>query len=722
MIMASLGVGAAEPMFGVEADAKALQMFRVEGLANEVAGTVYPSGALEDGGMPLGGVGTGYICVDTDGRFGKTSIFNRYPSPIMLGQSFLTLSVGGKQFVVATPRDGQGDAKNVQYFGHFPILDARFEFDAPIRLELRAFSPFIPGDTIESNTPAACFDVFVTNLSAAAVDASLTFSPNAFPKGDSAPFELGAWKGIQVNHEPQERMAAWVRHSYAIGAEDGTAEVVDGLPRVTAPLTIAPGERKCARFVLAWNQPYLRDSSARVEKHMYSERFADAAAVASHAIEKGDDWLRRILSFQDAVYGSDYPAWLKETLINAPYDLTKNSLWLASQRSDDWWGKEGLFLVNESFSTCSLTETMPCRFFGHWPALFFFPDLELSTLKAIRYFQLRGGEPPFCMGLGFGIRDPRYHCQHTCGVGEYAQMIYRYYLRTGDKQFLADFWDSARDAINFMLTLDCDGDGLVEDHAHNIKDESFPANNPMDNWPWYGASSYTAGKGLATLVCGVKMAELMGDGEHAAKWKDVLARGQKSYEDKLWTGEYYRVYNDPATGRKNDACPSMQLSGIWCSRVLGLEDYLPKERIDKALESIARLNIPASPFGMVDGVFADGTPCIEGAGSGLADTCWSRDIFIQCNATAAMAFLYHGKSAEGAAAGKTIMDTIFRGPHAMPWAQPCGLSSKTGGTCHGHDYYDHMVVWSYPLAFSNQDISAACAPDGFIGKLLNASK
>ena len=80
-------------------------------------------------------------------------------------------------------------------------------------------------------------------------------------------------------------------------------------------------------------------------------------------------------------------------------------------------------LVNESFSTCALTETMPCRYFGHWPALFFFPDLELSTLRAIQHFQLRDGEPPFCLGVGFAIREPRYHCQHPAGAGEFAQMI-----------------------------------------------------------------------------------------------------------------------------------------------------------------------------------------------------------------------------------------------------------------------------------------------------------
>ena len=722
LILASMAVSVPAPLFDASADATTLQSFVVEGLAVPASGTVYGAGSLEDGGMPLGGIGTGYVCLDPEGRLGKCSLFNHYPAPMALGKPFLSLATGDKTFVAATPLDGVGDARAVHYFGHFPIADLRYEFDLPLRVEVRAFSPFLPGDAAGSNTPAAVFEVFVTNTGDAGTTVTLSFLPDGFPVGDTAAFVEDAWQGMQVTHAPLQHLPEWIRHTYAVAVRGGVVEHAETGVRASAVLDLAPGERKSVPFILAWCQPYLRESSGRVEKHFYAERFEDARAVVARAAERREDWLRRILDYQSALYGEDLPDWMKETLITAPYALAKNSLWLACQRPDDWWGEEGLFLVNESFSTCSITETMPCRFFGHWPALFFFPELELTALKAIRHFQLRGGEPPFILGLAFGIRDPRYHCQHTCGAGEYAQMIYRYYLRTGDKAFFDDFYDSARDSINFMMSLDKDGDGLVEDHVHAIPGETFPANNPMDNWPWYGASSYTAGKGLAALVCGIRMAELAGDETQAAQWRDTLARGQQTYEDKLWTGSYYRVYNDPATGRVNDACPAMQLSGVWSTRVLGLPDALPGDRIQTALDTIMKLNVPASPYGMVNGVYLDGRLCEEGGGSGIPDTMWSRDIFIQCNATAAMVYLYHGRLEDGTTAARGMLDTIFRGPHAMPWAQPCGLSSKTGGTCHGHDYYDHMVVWSYPLAFAGQDIAAACAPDGIIDRLLKAGK
>ena len=122
---------------------------------------------------------------------------------------------------------------------------------------------------------------------------------------------------------------------------------------------------------------------------------------------------------------------------------------------------------------------------------------------------------------------------------------------------------------------------------------------------------------------------------------------------------------------------------------------------------------------MVNAVFPDGKLCVEGGPGG--QRIWSRDIFIQCNATAAMVFLYHGRRDDGLKAARAMLDTIFRGPHAMPWSQPCGLSSVTGGTCHGHDYYDHMVVWSYPLALAGQDIAAASRKGGLIARMLHAA-
>jgi len=71
--------------------------------------------------------------------------------------------------------------KAVDYFGHFPVADVRFEIDGPVQVSLRAYSPFLPGDPAECNTPAAVFEVRLTNVSDQPQHAALDFSPGGFP-------------------------------------------------------------------------------------------------------------------------------------------------------------------------------------------------------------------------------------------------------------------------------------------------------------------------------------------------------------------------------------------------------------------------------------------------------------------------------------------------------------------------------------------------------------
>ncbi|MGD0090984.1 MAG: GH116 family glycosyl-hydrolase [Planctomycetota bacterium] len=336
-----------QSLFGASADPHKLQTFQVEGLKNAASGTVYPASGLEQGGMPLGGLGTGYINLDPDGRLGKTAIFNRYPAPVLLNQPCLFLTLAERRLVLATTPDNKAGgapaipAKAVRYFGHFPVADVEYEIDAPLKVALRAYSPFIPGDAVECNTPAAVFEVTLTNLDNKAQSATLAFDPGGFPAGQAAQFAAAGWSGVQVTHKPLEGLPGWVRHTYALAVENGAAHADEQGVRVSAACDLQPGEQRTVRFILAWHQPYLREGSGRVEKNKYAERFNDAQAVAARAAAKHQEWLRRVLAWQDVIYGSALPDWLKEELVNVPYTLTKNSVWLAKTRPDDWWAKRG---------------------------------------------------------------------------------------------------------------------------------------------------------------------------------------------------------------------------------------------------------------------------------------------------------------------------------------------------------------------------------------------
>ena len=708
-----------ETLFDASANPSELQTFRVDGLQALANATIYDAKTLTRGGAPLGGLGTGYITFEPTGRLGLMTVLNNYPQGVTPNSPFFRLQTDGQDYSLATPVEGSNEncaAESADYFGHFPVVDARLNLTIPFGFECRAFYPLLPGDYEASNTPIVFFDAYLSNKSDEPKAFRLIFGPYGFPVGEIDDYREGDWAVFQTTHQALNTPPGTIAN-YALGVlgeggktEHGTA-VYEG--------TLAPNERRKISFLLAWYEPYVRENSGRVETNYYATRFESAKDVVRKSIPKKDEWLERVLAVQDVIYSSHYPNYLQEQLINIPTAVTKNTLWFAKTRPDDWFSSKGLVLVSESLIACPLLDTLPCRYFGQWYQLFFFPDLQRMSLETTRYFQLRSGEPPFSTGQ-FAIRDPRYHCQHTNGSGEYAQMIYHYYLRTGDKAFLDEFWPSMKSAIDFMNSLDVDGDSLTEDHPHNFRTDDYPANVPMDQWPFYGVSSYTAGKCLAALAVGIQAAEIEGDLETANEWRKRLEKGKKRYDEVLWNGEYYDVYVDEKSGRKNDACLSCQLSGLWSVGIVGLPSpFDDDDKIQKAFDSIAKLNLHASPFGMVNAVYSDGTICVEG---GFPHSPWSAGNFIQCNAMTAGAFLYNGRREEGLTTIKDSLDTIFRGPIPLPWSQPCGLDMKTGGSCFGFDYLDHVISWTYPLLYDGQSIQEAVVEGGFIQSILDAAQ
>ena len=154
----------AERLFPINARGVKWSEFKAEGFQNPVPGIIYKSGESECG-LPLGGIGTGCIDLDTDGAFGRCSIFNSFAPPRVLSTAFLGLTLGNEVYCLSTrPPQGVKPAKQIHYWGHYPIADLEYEIDDSVSVGLRAWCPFAPGDADISNTPGICFEVRVRNL------------------------------------------------------------------------------------------------------------------------------------------------------------------------------------------------------------------------------------------------------------------------------------------------------------------------------------------------------------------------------------------------------------------------------------------------------------------------------------------------------------------------------------------------------------------------------
>jgi uncharacterized protein (DUF608 family) len=407
-----------------------------------------------------------------------------------------------------------------------------------------------------------------------------------------------------------------------------------------------------------------------------------------------------VLAWQSEIYRTELPDWLRDSLVQGFYSLAKNSVWIARTRKDDWWSENGWFTHSESHTGCPIVETMVCRMHGHFALLFFFRELEETTLDAFRHYQIGSGEIPFAFGIPTSMRDPRYTCQHPLNSGEYVQMVYQLYLRTGSRDQLAKFYESCKLAIRFQCTLDDDGCGLVHDQSHALPTEAWPANQFYDIWPWQGTSSYVAGIWLATLGAGAEMANVMGDRSFAADCTSRLGKANGAFEANLWNGSYYRLWNDKQQKKVSEVCLANQLMAAWCTRIAGLKDSLPAARVNSALDSIDKLNLSATSYGLINGVTPEGKPFDTGLGH-VGDH--AKNIFFGENLCAAMTFLYYGRRDTGLQIAERLYGAVAV-KNNSPWNQRCLLNGETGMPQWGEDYYSNLVIWAFPMALAGQSL------------------
>ena len=154
----------ANNLFSVTKPQKEWTHFKASGFKQKVAGVVYQSGQSVCG-LPLGGIATGCIDLNTDGTLGRCTCFNTIIQPRELGDiPFLALAVGKEVWGLTTKSiKGIKKAKSIHYWGHYPVADLHYKTGAPVDVSLRSWSPFIPGDAEVSNTPSMVFEVRISN-------------------------------------------------------------------------------------------------------------------------------------------------------------------------------------------------------------------------------------------------------------------------------------------------------------------------------------------------------------------------------------------------------------------------------------------------------------------------------------------------------------------------------------------------------------------------------
>lgn len=146
---------------------------------------------LPRSGLALGGIGTGSFEIRQDGGFTNWSIFNN--GPVFAGAPYphnrkdtfffklwvraqnenprlVLLQIEDSHHIAALEKHEAhyifpwlSGVDVIRYAASFPFADLEFEHDdLPLRVSLRAWSPFIPGNVDDSSLPLAYFDFEIT--------------------------------------------------------------------------------------------------------------------------------------------------------------------------------------------------------------------------------------------------------------------------------------------------------------------------------------------------------------------------------------------------------------------------------------------------------------------------------------------------------------------------------------------------------------------------------
>ncbi|MHB9037977.1 MAG: GH116 family glycosyl hydrolase [Armatimonadota bacterium] len=704
--------------------------FPADGFSKPVCGVVYRAGQSTCG-VPLGGIGTGCIDLDTDATLGRSSIFNSFAPPRELNMPFLALAVGDKVWTLAK-RDVPGTtaAKEVRYWGHYPVADLEFDLDETVSAGLRAWSPFIPGDSALSNTPGIVCEVRVRNLSPSALNAciALTFPgpTNDESLGDTyRRVDLaGPAAGVEVSTEAGVGYTlgaigeAKVRVGGALSAESGDwGKVAKQLPVVTAgdagasvavDFSLAANEEKVIRFVLSWYHPKWVANDWRWYLQAYTARFGNSAEVARLLATEHSSLVKCILGWQEVIYASDeYPAWLREQLVNIMHTITEDALWACDSVPEAQWCKPmGIFGLIESPRSVPHV-AIPSDWYGCLPFVFFFPDLMTALLRGYAHYQLPDGEIPLGLGWYVDLGTPIYDFLRTTNSSNFVDLVGRLWERDFDENILREFYPAVKKAVEFMQTLDRDSDGLPDLDPWPTGNQFYGA------WHWVGTGTHCNGYWLSALKIAERMAVAINDPAFAHDCQLCFAQGSRSLEEKLWQGEYYLMYNNTATGEKSDTILSNQLAGQWLADLHGLSPVFPPDRVKTVLETVKKKTVGLSKYGVRNAICPDSS--VDHTGEPHSNGMFTGEtICLACE------YAYAGdKDTAEAIAYKLIENIVMQ--QGVEWDMPNAIDPETGKVSYGTDFYQMMIQWALPLALSGQDIAEFCASGGLVARVIDAA-
>jgi uncharacterized protein (DUF608 family) len=618
--------------------------------------------------FPLGGLGAGMVSLEGNGALAQVSVRHK-PDVHHEPQTFAALHVAGgpgarvlegpvpmwkvlgSMTPSGLPEPGNGLTgrtyglprfARATFQARFPFATVRLSDPAmPVAVKLTGWSPFTPGRTDDSCHPVAAMEYRFDNRSPKPVDAVFSFhSANFMKVADGARIatlpggfvldqppvggrpECAGGFAIFTDDPAVAVDAAWFRGAWfdalttvwndvAAGRSPARPPHASGEPggggSLFVPFTLASGEKKTIRILLAWHVPFsgLRagddaccggecgDAGAAGYVPWYAARFAGVADVAAwwsanHARLRADS-----ARFRDCFYDTTLPDEAVEA-VAANLAILKSPTCLR-QADGRLWGWEGCFAEG---GCCHGSCTHVWNYAQAIPHLF--PDLE-RTLRETEFLVNQDGRGHQAFRAGLPIRAQE-HKWHAAADGQLGGLmkLHREWRICGDTGWLRGLWPAARRSLDHCIaTWDPDHTGTLVEPHHNTYDIEFWGADGM-------CTSFYAG----ALAAAVAIGQALGD--DVAHYESLLGRAREAMSTALWNGRWFfqRVQSDglrssPDHGDTNSSpeqralveregpkyqygggCLSDGVLGDWIARCCGLGPVVDPEKTARHLDSV----------------------------------------------------------------------------------------------------------------------------------------
>ncbi|ODN01681.1 Non-lysosomal glucosylceramidase [Orchesella cincta] len=554
------------------------------------------------------------------------------------------------------------------YQGLYPR--AWYTFQVPeldLKLVCKQISPVIPHNYEDSSLPSAVFVWDIQNNSNKNLSISLTFT---FKNGDgsdadkkmkcssqtfSSAINKLQVKGVALDHQicgnnttygigclekPNQLVTCMNQFNLKTGADIWSKLAETGkLDKECCTFDIKRGEMAVAVccqslitanqnssmvFCLTWDQPEIifPNKSVIFKRYLVWDNAIESWQRSVVSDEKLPDWFKSAI-FNELYFVSDGGTlWLDYDTLSLPKTVTQK---------DDIRAEVGRFAYLEAHEY-RMYNTYDVHYYASVALAMLWPKLQLSLqydmADAVNF---EDTSRRTCLFDGVRCNRKDKDCvPHDVGdpceepytkinsylihdISDWKDLnlkfvlqVFRDYKFTKDDVYLHDMLPICNKLMKKSLQWDVDDDGMIEN--------SGTADQTYDTWIMKGTSAYCGSLWLASLVSMIEMLkiskEYKGKDEDLSLYEKTLAKGKKSFHDKLWTGEYYKF--DCSGSRKGDSIMSDQLSGHWWLSMCGIDDteIFPKANVQKAVKTIFDKNVCCvmnGTMGAINGIHADGT-------------------------------------------------------------------------------------------------------------------